>query len=66
MEILCAFPTAPRLLDSLFILTLRFFGSHLRRGKVGLRRLRQWVMQAALLLQWPSDTQHHFSPHPKT
>lgn len=62
MEILCAFPTAPCLLDSLFILTLHLFGSHLRRGKVGLRRLRQWAMRAALLLQRPSDMQHRFSP----
>lgn len=53
MEILCAFPTAPSLLDPLFILTLRLFGSHLRWGKAGPRRPGQWLMQAALL---PGDT----------
>lgn len=55
MEILRVFPTAPRLLDCLFIyFDFAFVREPLVSGQVGPWGLKQWIMQAALLPWWPS------------
>lgn len=65
MEILCIFPTAPCLLNCLFILTLHLFMSFLSPGKWGLWWAGQRIMQPlAAVAQLFSISSLHFIHFP--